>query len=582
MAPKHRNMFYVASWLSGQMNYEQFVYSIAIVLTHRSDLHVVLPPWYIVFPNYFVPAEVMDFIKRGVENGMSTNVPFWGESNNGPYYFNDDPSVSNMYFNWVLQFPQWMDPEKYGVPEWRERGGHFYRYHHQLLSAFYFAARSTSNQPQLVMSRLQDWDALESDKSSTKNSNPFTPNLKLTPIPEYLPYLPSLKPAKPTRKTLASRSPLGAVSLLPILTIGECHQWLKSTFSLVDSRKEPIEERSNITAYDEPEELKDIEQKLWDVVAQNTIILSASSMVDVNEFGDLAYSKMSSLVFNLTDSLNSDFYGNYYESLVNFLAETGLDNHQDGESALAGYPLTRLKDPSYYTVLAKATSPILDLIKAHPSPIMMPIAGLAIRSIEVDDVETELRQFRIDLGPYFGRPRGKFTADQAVLDHSPVVIRLTLENNSTDVKEAVVTVFLPSPHRMLDLEIDRFLVAVPPGSHTFERDIKDSSVLANEDKTTFQCGIPERLALPMGRPEGLIVDVAAVIEPRVEWEAPASSAERYIRKTALCGCRRYENGGRPPPGRGWPLDVAVLYGLAAKAEMKVFHRVEELSWRFGA
>lgn len=153
-AKDYETLARVVAWARFNVNEKLFMYVLGVTVAHREDLKtLIMPPPYEVCPYQFVHSEAIKFAQHkamqgfyGVEkvNGykeivVPVNYTGWFMHMNEDQkvsYFTEDVSWNAFYYNYNLDYPDWLDGEQFGLNKDR-RGELYITVHQQMLARYY-------------------------------------------------------------------------------------------------------------------------------------------------------------------------------------------------------------------------------------------------------------------------------------------------------------------------------------------------------------------------------------------------------------------------------------------------------------
>ncbi|KAL1123484.1 hypothetical protein AAG570_002564 [Ranatra chinensis] len=554
-------------WLYPKMNYEQFTYAQAVATLHRPDQHpgidYRLPNWYDVFPNYFVPAGILGGVQAAVKEGNynASDPPVFvaGDEDGAASYFTRDVGLNNMFYNWNIYFPHWMDPKKYNMTTWKNRGEIFFDYHQQLFAHFYVRA----------LPRVQNiWEFDYEDPVKHLFILGIRKKRKIYKIYNQTTLVIRLSPLRlaSKRRTLQGHPPRNSagdgeqlrIDMFFVQQFGYATVLANSAGRLLATR--PPEFRAD----DSPQrkELVRIEMLTYDLIANLTVHLEGNGTIKMKEDDREVISLLGNLLYNTTESVNPSLYQSYYTAGIEYLASLGTDPQKDG-GGIAGYPMSAPSDPEFYPLLMRVNEAITAYKHYHNRKFYekkLVAADFKFESISCSRLETFFEPFDVDVTSVVdgsSEPK-KYIVRQLRLNHKPFTITMNITNRYKEKEHALVTVvfildvfnklFTFAPNDGIYQVFSKVPVMLEPGTNIIERSFDSSAMYVDEDKEMAQCGIPRRLALPKGTTEGLKVNLIAFVGPH---DGTSGGPPRGLRRTPVCGGLEH-NYGRP---FGFPFDL---------------------------
>lgn len=157
-AKDYETFYNTALWAREHLNVQMFVYVLSIAVLHRPDTQgFILPPPYEIHPYFFLSDEVMQqayqvkmqesgehvspYVHSGEGNAVIINSNYTGwyvnfNEEQKLTYFTEDIGLNSFYYYFHLDYPFWMNGEKFNLKKDR-RGENFYYTHQQLLARYY-------------------------------------------------------------------------------------------------------------------------------------------------------------------------------------------------------------------------------------------------------------------------------------------------------------------------------------------------------------------------------------------------------------------------------------------------------------
>lgn len=154
---KDWDTFYqTACWAREFMNEHMFIYAMSVAVLHRPDCQgFILPPPYEMHPHYYFTTEVIDKAYQVKMQGhgehledvyhhdkhvyIHSNYSSWYQNYDREQrlaYLTEDIGWNTFYYYNHMDYPFWMEGEKYGLTK-DNRGEIYYFVHQQILARYY-------------------------------------------------------------------------------------------------------------------------------------------------------------------------------------------------------------------------------------------------------------------------------------------------------------------------------------------------------------------------------------------------------------------------------------------------------------
>lgn len=517
---KDWDTFYkTACWAREYINEMMFGYTLQIAILHRNDTQgMILPPFYEIYPYFFVNSEVIDkaFEYKMKYGGTKTNEikTFIIPANYSGWYLNTNPEQRDMayfledialnsyYACYHADYPFWMGGEEFGLDKDR-RGELFYFIHQQLIAKYYLERLSNGYGSIPVF----DW------KEPIKTG--FVPYLRHHTGMEY-----STRPAQASLMYNPHNQPWSTSGKDNIFDIEKIEDYERRIRDAIDSGYINSEDGNKINIYDED-----------------------------------GFELLGKIIEASPDSPNTRFYGHLKILAHKILGYAGycMDQYKVVPSALE-YFITSLRDPIFYQFYKKIIYFFLKykdhLSSYNYNDLICP--GIKIQSITVDKLVTffDYFDFEITNGLYFTEEEFQndnihILARTCRLNHKPFTYRINVNcDKSSDV---IVRIFfgpkknehgqhIPiNENRVNFVEMDKFIHTLQTGKNIIERHcdqadaIKDRtsyrklyhrvlSALRGEEEFRLSVseshnGFPTRFMLPKGKVEGQEFQFYVFISP---------------------------------------------------------------------
>nr|BAA13323.1 cyanoprotein alpha subunit precursor [Riptortus clavatus] len=547
---KDFDTFYKAAvWARNHVHPGMFASAYVLAFYHRADLqNFYIPPFYEIYPNFFVPTETfhkvfktkMSGVKERVFNYNNTGYEYnpygsrfgsiWSTDNKGHAeyrisYFREDVGLNAFFSDWFFRNPTWMTPEKYSGENLAKKGENFYYTLKQIFARY--------------------------NLERISNGLPF-PNIITWTDPIKVGYNPRL--SYPNGRSFFFRPD----NVVPFDNNNYA-------VSIVDQ----------------------LERRFWDVVDSGNIYEPGNqTSIPLDKHNGIEL--LGRLIYGTAERPSGKFYKSLYYAGIRSLAyllSTGSDKSFVGNALST--PMTELRDPVWYNHVAR----ILVLFQHYKRSLGyytkddFVFRGVKIDNVEVDKLLTYFDHF--DYEATNGVPMEqsddytshKYTVRQYRLNHKPFRYNITVKSNEVS-GNALVRVFIgpkyDSDDRVLSFdqaqmayfEIDRFPVKLSSGINVFERSSSESPIFVDDQQgfrslytsinsalsqekqfyvsKAGRCGFPDRLQLPMGWKGGLTYVMGVMITPYEHSQA----GDDYSADIACGGSKLYDS----KHAMGFPFD----------------------------
>jgi len=548
-----------AAFFREKMNEGEFVYAIYVAVTH-SELGkgIVLPPLYEVTPHMFTNSEIIQkaYSAQMTQTPGNFYMHFTGSKKNPEQhvaYFGEDIGMNVHHVTWHMDYPFWWE-DSYGYHLDR-KGELFFWAHHQLTARF--DSERLSNRMDMV-------DELYWDRPIVEG---FAPHTTYRYGGEF-----------PTRPDNIAFSDVEGIIRVRDMIIHE--------------------------------------SRIRDAIDHGFIIAADGSHVDISNTRGIDY---------LGHIIESSMYSpnpRYYGALHNH-AHILLGRQSDPKGKFNVPPSvmehfeTATRDPAFFR-LHKYMDNIFKEHKDQLPPYTkaeLAFSGVHLESVTVegtletfyDDFEFDLRM-AVDSSATVGEVDVK--AHTSRMNHNDFSYVFNVKNDNAADAHAVVRVYLCPKHdnqgieftmdqaRWHCIEMDKFWHHLTPGANEFSRKSSESSVTIPDipsfsklihdadaavssggeihlEEFEHQCGIPNRMLLPKGTPEGMEFWLAVMVSDASEDDH--DNLETGHRSHGQCGIRGSTYPDHQP--MGFPYDRKIaderIYTTSDNINtqvVKVFHR----------
>jgi len=552
---------HVAAYFREKMNEGEFVYALYTAFIHsaKSTKGVVLPPLYEVTPHMFTNSEVIQkaYSAQMTQTPGLFRMDFTGSRKNPEQhvaYFGEDIGMNLHHVNWHMDFPFWWD-DAYGYHLDR-KGELFFWAHHQLTARF--DSERLSNHLDMVHELYWDQPIEEG----------FAPHTTYRYGGEF-----------PTRPDSISFADVDGVIRVRDLIIHE--------------------------------------SRIRDAIAHGYITAKDGSHVDIMNAEGIDH--LGDIIESSLYSPNIQYYGALHNEAHILL---GRQSDPHGKFNLPPSVMehfeTATRDPAFFR-LHKYMDGIFkehkDLLPPYTAEEIA-FSGVHLKDVTIDGpLETYFEQFEFDLK--MGVDSSESVEEVAVkatvprLNHKDFSYNIKIQNDNTE-SHAVVRVYL-CPRRDNNgiifsfeegrwhcIEMDKFWHKLAQGENTIIRKSKDSSVTIpdvpsfaslmqqadaaalgdgqlHNEAFEHTCGIPNRMLLPKGTPEGMEFALAVAVTDASADQGVDQLEKLEHRSHGQCGI----HGEKYPDSKpmGYPLDRKIVddriithADTVMHTVVKVFHK----------
>ncbi|CAK9799971.1 Arylphorin subunit alpha [Anthophora quadrimaculata] len=499
-AKDFQTFYKTASWARLHMNNGMFTTAFAAAVYQRNDCkNIRLPAIYEIYPNLFFDSRVIQEAENlkmsrgsGGASGMSNIETYMVSANySGSYmpyndpeykldYFMEDIGLNAYYYNMRQIFPFWLSSSgKYNIP--KELRGQFYYFFHQQLMARFFLERMSND-----LDQLEDFDW----------TKPIYPGYYSTLI-------------YPNGVPLPQR-----------------HR-----YSSIPYYK-----------YKHLKQVNALEMRIMNAIDSGDLIDYRGKKIDINSPEGL--NMLGNVIEGNDDSCNRRFYGMYdavTRDILGFNFES-QDKNTLIPSALQ-FHSTSMRDPAFYMLYNRIMSYFFRYKKLQPqySQSELQLPGVRFESVNIDklytyfDICDTLINNAVTVENVKSGMSLRLRARRSCLNYQPFSYKMVI--NSDKETKAMLRIYLGPAFDNVNedmvylqkyynyfVEMDRFVVALRPGSNNIERHSSESifttpdmmpsdmfyeklnKAISGSEPFMYSekiIGMPERLTLPRGKPEGL-------------------------------------------------------------------------------
>jgi len=542
-------------WARVHLNEGMFIYSLSMAVLHRDDCEgIVLPAPYEICPYMFFDGQVItdayefrmkymqdkNLIKKEYpiefweskyildhetkkNNDLLKDYDMWYTwsnytsdyySMNEEYkldYFREDIGWNAFYYYYHMDYPFWMDGEKFDLS--KDRRGEQFLYMHQQLLARYFMERLSHHMGE---------------------------------IPEFSFY---------------SQIPVGYNSHLMYYN-GQGFTVRKNYYEVFNT-----EEFHTIQM------VLDYERRIHDVIDYGFYTLRDGTKIDMRKPSSIEY--LGNMIQANPDSVDRRFFGYWMllsHWLVGGSADAFSSDYTVIPSVMEHFE-TALSDPIFYMLYKRVVKSYIQFKNFLPyyKQKELLLKGVTINNVEIDRVFTYFDHFDTDLTTLMGHDfmfndrNVMFKARQMRLTHKP--FSMSLDITSDKAQKVVIRVYLGPKYdefgHLIALKenrenfynIDHFVWDLASGKSVIKRNSVDFYWTINDrttytelykrvmlaidgkiefplDMTEAHCGFPERLLMPRGWVSGMPVQFFFMISPYEEATIPQYST---FDQTKSCG-----------------------------------------------
>jgi hypothetical protein len=533
--------FKTAAWARERMNEGMFTYGLIAASLNRDDLRgVKFPPPYELNPHFFVPTEVIQEAYRAQMKQTPKTIAsgFTGTPKNTEQrvaYFGEDIGMESHHYHWHIDFPFWWDSARFGV---KDRKGELFFYMHHQLNARFDAERLSNNLP-----RVEPISWNEELKEG------FAPHATYLREGEF--------PSRPDNMPFKD---------LPEVSLADMNRF---TYRIRESVDRLFAEGAN----------------------GNVVSLNNSVGIDV----------LGSMIESSTSSPNSKFYGSIHNFCHMLLSRiTDPEGKYGLPPGVMEHFETSTRDPTFFR-LHKFLDEIFRAYKNNLGPYNrdeLDFVGVDVEAVKVtslgktknpNTLVTFFDDFEFDLNNALDHIKDRedvpIKALIKRLNNEPFQYNIQVRSDGSRL--ATVRIFLAPKYESyggeiaLDdkrwemIELDKFVVKLSAGSNTVTRNSKDSSVTIPDmlsfktlkqqaldglngdtafkvDENFRHCGLPERLLLPRGTPQGMDFELWVAVTDHNDDKVSSNAEFDVGGSMSYCGQR----GAKYPDKRamGYPWD----------------------------
>ncbi|KAI8045631.1 phenoloxidase 3-like [Drosophila gunungcola] len=513
-----------------------FNYALSVALLHRKDTQGLdLPSFWQTFPDRFVDSAVMQklreesYVVQNIAQRRPIVIPTkYTASDLEPehrlWYFREDMGVNLHHWHWHLIYPIEITPGADRSIVDKDRRGELFYYMHQQVIARYNAERFSNH-----LGRVK----------------PFN-NLTDTIAEGYFPKMDSLVASRafPPRFDNTRLSDVNRPVDQLRVGINDMNLW---------------------------------SSRILEAIHQGFVINRNEEKIYLDDVKGIDI--LGNMIEATVLSPNQTMYGDIHNMGHILIAYSHDPTNRHLEfPGVMGDSSTAMRDPIFY----KWHAYIDDIFQEHKRILPAYRADeLSYQDMEVLSIKVESRGLQNRLTTFFKesdvdlsrgmdfQPRGNVMVRLTHLQHHPFKYTFVVNNTSGARRYGYARIFMApkvdengyemlfADQRLMMIELDKFLILVPPGRQTFTRDSTSSSVtipfertfrdLSNSSETPNTpesqenffcgCGWPNHMLVPKGRAEGMSFDLFIMVSnydnDRVDQNGPdgCSTAPSY------CGLR---------------------------------------------
>ncbi|XP_016984437.1 phenoloxidase 3-like [Drosophila rhopaloa] len=508
--PSVDDLLSVAVYARDRVHPVLFHYALSVALLHRPDTQGLdLPSFWQAFPGRFVDSAVMQelreesFVVQSPGDRRPMVIPTkYTSSDLDPeqrmWYFREDIGVNLHHWHWHLVYPTETSPGADRRIVEKDRRGELFYYMHQQLIVRYNAERLSN-------------------------------------------YMASVQPLNNLDETIAE----GYFPKMDSLVASRAYPPRSDNTRLSDVNRPTERLRVGI------DEMKRWRERIYQAIHQRFVIDTNNKRIPLDEVNGIDI--LGNMIEANALSPNQMLYGNFHNMGHVLIAFSHDPTNKHLEPAgVMGYVSTSMRDPVFY----KWHALIDDIFQEHKKILPAYKAeDLSFRDIDVSSIQVESRGQKNRLTTYFKesdldlsrgmdfQPRGNVYARFTHLQHHPFQYNIVVNNFSGVQRYGYVRIFMApkfddtglpmvfANQRLMMMELDKFVVMLPPGQNTFTRNSTDSSVTIPFERTFRNldsnrgarnspeeqenyfcgCGWPNHMLVPMGRAEGMSFDLFVMV-----------------------------------------------------------------------
>ncbi|XP_016988367.1 phenoloxidase 3-like [Drosophila rhopaloa] len=526
----------VAVYARDRMHPVLFHYAFAVALLHRPDTKDLnLRSFWQYFPDRFMDSTVLQmireesFVMQRTEDRRPIVIPIKYtasdlEPEHNLWYFREDLGINLHHWHWHLIYPIEITPGAHHNIVKKDRRGELFYYMHQQVIARYNAERLSNNMG-LV--------------------KPF--NNLTEPIAEgYFPKMDS---------QVASRA---FPPRFDNVKLTDLHR-------KVDQLKVGINDMNNWS------------RSIYEAIHHGFIINDDNESVRLDEVKGIDI--LGNIIESSVLSPNSMLYGDLHNMGHMLIAYAHDPTHKHLEfPGVMGDSSTAMRDPIFY----KWHAYIDDLFQAHKKTLPaykaedLSFPGIDVLNINVKSrgqlnrLTTFFKESDVDLsrGMDF-QPRGSVFTRFTHLQHHPFEYTFDVNNSSGAPLLGYARIFMAprlddnnstmvlADQRLMMIELDKFLIRMPPGESTFTQKSINSSVTipfertfrdqdsnrpgkntaAEQEEFFCGCGWPDHMLVPRGKVEGMTFDLFLMVSNYENERVIQPGVEGCSKSASYCGLR---------------------------------------------
>ncbi|EDW92261.1 phenoloxidase 3 [Drosophila yakuba] len=538
----------VAVYARDRVNPVLFNYALSVAMLHRPDTKDLgLPTFAEIFPDHFIDSQMIRNMREEsfVVEQTAARLPVVNsvkytasdfDVEHRLWYFREDLGVNLHHWHWHLVYP--IDAPDRSIVD-KDRRGELFYYMHQQIVARYNAERLSNH-----MARVQPFNNLDE------------------PIAEgYFPKMDSMVASRayPPRFDNTRLSDVDRPNNQLRVGIDDMKRWRERIYEAI---------HQGYVFDDNNEKIALDDVKGIDILGN---IIEASALTP-----------------------NSTLYGDLHNKghMLIAYSHDPINKHLE-YAGVMGDSSTAMRDPIFY----KWHAFIDNIFQEHKRQLTpyekkdLSFPDVRVQSIEVESqgkinrLTTFWQESDVDMSRGLDFvPRGHVLARFTHLQHHPFSYTIKVENSSEATQYGYVRIFIapkmddrnnPMPleeQRLMMVEMDKFVVTMPPGSQTITRNSTESSVTIPFERTfrnldqleeleNFMCGCgwPQHMLIPKGRAEGLSFELFVMVSNYEDDKVEQKAADCACSIAAsYCGLR-----DRLYPDRksmGYPFDRSIRRG----------------------
>nr|QCC26463.1 hexamerin 3 precursor [Octostigma sinensis] len=548
-AQDFETFYKTAAWARVRVNEGQFVYAVSVAVLHRQDTRgVVLPPLHKIYPSFFVNKHVIREVYKAKINMTPTVIPMAITTSQVRHpdqrvaYFTDDISLNTHVAHWNYLHAFWFK-QTYNVMKDRQ-GEKFFQMHHNLLTRYELERLSNDLPP---VSKIHLYKPIKSG---------FAPHATYANGLDF--------PSRPEHMQLQS------VGNLTLETVDE---WYRRVVDAVDAGYVLTKEQQK----------KELDHT-----------------TGINVLGKM-------LQGGQQTSPNPRYYGHLQRAGHVLIGKvTDPKNKYEQAPAVVEQIETSARDPAMYGYWKVIDQIFLRYKNTLPPYTRSQLvnSGVQVEAIKVigesrastpNTLITHMEHVDIDVSNAVVMSEQQATIDVKArvqrLTHEPFKYVITVK--SREQKKAVVRIFLAPKYnwlgeklaidqqRWMAVEMDKFVTELNQGTTIIKRASHQSAVTVTGTKEQLQtvydvesvlkrqqqplyvnkqvhqqCGYPQHLLLPKGKPQGMSYKLYVVVTDHEQDYVPSETAQETEQYYGYCGHAEVKYPDNKP--LGYPFDRRIV------------------------